>query len=351
MSFEVQESLSAIADRSRQAALAYSDAQGLANVYLGGALFAGLGSPKSDTDLFVVVDDDSRLETEQVYRSGLRIDVEYISWGRLERLVGLVERYDIRADDMTQLTEASRSAMDFLTRFKLSEIVSDQGGRLGALRGRLSSATTRYVDVVMARHAMDVSNFAEDVQGALLQNDLQCADYQARESLYVSAEALLASLGDCYVNTKWLWSKWKRTVGDVLGESTTRIVSDPHDENVAVAISRSRWLSQDLLVMALGQVIYEPQLHAPCPGDAVRDPHVSLIRTVGGFLVLRDVEEGVELSLQGALLWGVSHGKPRDVGINETWTLLKEETPDLNEGAVADYFDHLVAIGLLKVSS
>ena len=172
-----------IARASVTRAGSYASEAGLSSVYVGGAPLAGLGSPKSDTDVFVVVDSVPG-DTEQVIQDGHRLDVEYITWAKLDELAELVMDYRVTPLDMTQLTRASRSALDFITRFHYGHVLADHDGRLASLQSRISSPESRLKDLLIARHAIDMGNLVEDVDGAIQSGDLACADYQGREAVY-----------------------------------------------------------------------------------------------------------------------------------------------------------------------
>lgn len=335
--------------RSRVAAQTFASREGFDSVFLGGAPWAGLGSPKSDTDVFVVVDGSKVRPTEQVYESGMRLDVEYISWSSMEALVQLVATYDVRADDMTQLTAASRNALESLTRFLLGEIVLDLDGRLQALLGRLIEAHDNYTRVLLARHATDTLNLAEDVEGALAMGLLESADYGAREALYRSAEAYLARHRDPYVKSKWVWSKWQRTAAHRFEPEITTYLSDPHRPNMADAVLSSRWLSQDLFVMALTGIDYPPVLEVQA-GSLRRLTGHTPIEIVDGFLILRDVEEGIDLSWQGLLLWGAAHGRTKAEAVDVVHALLEKAGESAPLEDVADYLDSLIDGGLLSTA-
>ena len=331
--------------RSRAATRALASRGRLHNVFLAGAPWAGLGSPKSDVDVFVVVDADDVRPTEQVFEMGMRLDVEYVSWDSLEALVGLVGSYEVTATVMTQLTRASRTALESLTRFWLSEIVVDTAGRLDSLMDTLKASQTTYLRVLLARHATDTLNLAEDVEGALAMGLRESADYGAREALYRSAEAYLARRGDPYVKSKWVWSKWLRTAAHRFDADVTNYLSDPHQSDMMAAVRTSRWLSQDLLVMALTGIDYAPTLNAR-EGTLRRMTGHTPLEVIDGFLILRDVEEGIELSWQGLLLWGVSHGKTREDGIAITCSLLSDAGHPVPASDVAEYLDLLTDSGL-----
>lgn len=339
------------AERSYRSAAIYAQRHQHKHLYVGGAPFAGLGSPRSDTDLFVVVDSKPN-ETEQVYQDGARLDVEYVTWASLESLVEHVREYRLTPTDMTQMTVASRSALDFLARFQSGRIVSDDGGRLAAAREKLAPSASSYVGLLVARHALDAANATEDMVGALLTGDVECAAHVARESLYLSAEALLAALGDIYVNTKWLWAKWRRTVGDRFGADCVRLLSNATPLSIDDYVLASRALSQDFLTMAITGIEYDPVLQRLAETSHTRRPaDLSPIGTTEGVLLLRDVEEGISLSRQGAILWGVAHGRTKNEAIDLAGALIRSDSGDaVASKDVEAYFDHLVEIGALEMS-
>jgi hypothetical protein len=338
------EAIAAISDCGRRAARWLADERGYTRVYVGGAPMAGLGSPKSDVDLFVVVDGQAGA-AEQIEFEGGRVDVEFIQLATLRGTVDTCSTFLATAENPRQVGFASRSRLDSLTRFLLSEIIVDDGS-LAELQEQLCEERAEYRKILIARHAIDVQNIGEDVEGQLLNEDLPGAEYQSRELLYRAAEAYLAANDDFYVNTKWLWAKWARTVGDDLGAEVRAVIENPSLGAHRDVVARNLWLAQDLVAMAASGYRYQPIVEVE-PAHARRQPFFALFPTSDALLVMRRVNEAVSLSRQGVLLWGLSHGRTADEAIAITHKMLTEEGIDLQEDEVREYYDQLVQLSLV----
>ncbi|WP_441250514.1 hypothetical protein [Kitasatospora sp. McL0602] len=338
--------LQEITERGRRAAHWLESERGYRRIYMGGAPTAGLGSPKSDIDIFVVLDSRAPASSEQLAFEGARVDIEYLELTSLRRLVDTCTTFRSTAEDLEQIGYATRSRLDSLTRFLLGEIVVDEDGALGALLDRLADRCEEYQRLLVARHATDVENIGDDVTGALLNGDLPGAEYQSREALYRAAEAYLAGRGDYYLNTKWLWAKWARTAGSGLGDGPDAVVGailrDPHLPSPGDAVHRNLWLAQDLLAMATTGYRYRPVPTAH-PAHCRRQPTDSLLRTSDSYLVTQQTasqaaSQAVALSGPGVLLWGVAHGRTEREALRLVQAQLAEDGVSVPLDEISGYY-------------
>ncbi|MFS0696653.1 hypothetical protein [Streptomyces nitrosporeus] len=336
-----------IVERGRRAARWVAAGRGHERVYIGGAPLAGLGSPKSDIDLFVVTDSGRHADSEQVEFEGDRVDIEYVKLPSLRGAVDLCTTFRATAGNMRQIGYASRSRMDTLARFLLGETVVDDGV-LADLREHLEEDRGEFLRLLVARHCVDVQNIGDDVTGALLNGDLPGADYQSRELLYRAADAYLCRCDDPYVNTKWLWAKWERTAGDTLGPGTRAVIRDPHLPDTLAAVRRNVWLAQDLTAMAATGYTYRP-LTTAAPEHCRRTREYALIPTRDEYLVMRRVNEGVALSRQGVLLWGLAHGRSEEDAVRAVREVLAEQDgADVPLAEISAYYRMLAGHGLFR---
>ncbi|MER6673377.1 hypothetical protein [Streptomyces sp. NPDC000983] len=341
----VNRRLEGIRERGRAAARHLAATHGLRRVYTAGAPLAGLGSPCSDIDIFVVLDGEEQRETEQVEYEGSRVDIEYVQLSALRRLVDACGRYDGPQAGTDTIVPPARARLDLLTRFLLSDIVTDDG-LLRPLHEELAGSRDAYRAMLVARHALDAQNRCEDVVGALLNGDAESADYQSREMLYRGAEALLGAAGDPYVNTKWLWQKWRRTIGLSLGADVWDAIRDPGGTDLRDTVLRNMWLTQDLLAMAATGYRHDTVPMAP-PGRPMRDPRYSLLPESGLFHLTKDVGTGIRLSREGVLLWAVSHGRTKQSAVTEALRCFVLNGLEIPEEEVSAYYDHIVSAGLI----
>ncbi|WP_441248226.1 nucleotidyltransferase domain-containing protein [Kitasatospora sp. McL0602] len=292
-----------------------------APAFLGGAPLAGLGTPASDVDLFVVTADP--VPTEQIFVGELRVDVEFVDPAQLADLVARCDRFSVTAADTSQLRFAQYHTLDQLIRFALGEIVADDG-TLARLLARVHAAEPDIAKLVIARLAVLSANAVEDGYGAVQVGDLSSAQFSARKALLSATEALLASRGDAYLGPKWVWTRWDRTIGTELGEQVRAALHDP-----ATGVDLTFWLAQDFLVQAMTGHRYDIVLDAD-PALARRNPQVAPTLTTGPVMLNRSDSRAVRVSPQGALLWGVAHGRPRAEAVALAGALLGVGEPDID---------------------
>jgi hypothetical protein len=313
--------------------------------YLGGAPFAGLGTPHSDIDLFVVLTEDTPPPGPvQVVVGADRIDVETVSYAFLVDAADRCAQFRATSEDIHQLEYAQYPVLDKLIRFALGEIVADDG-RLAKLSQRLFESSPEIIRLLVARHCLTVQNRVEDAEGFLALDEWPAGAIMARNALLAAADAVLARRGDVYIGGKWVARRWNRTLDGHLGalspEAVLDLVSQPRD---AADVRDRLWLVQDLALMAITERDWEP---VPAQ-TVVRDPFAAAVPLVDAVLVYRSRRKAVRLSRQGALLWAMGHGRPADDAIDVTRSLLSSSGAEVGRDDVAAYYRSLCASGLLR---
>ncbi|MFD0885806.1 hypothetical protein ACFQ08_14750 [Streptosporangium algeriense] len=317
----------------------------MSRIYLGGAPTAGLGSPMSDIDLFVVRADCESPPPAQLEFEGERADVEYLDLEQLRRDVQESTVFRVTNTDFSQTARFSRNRLDVLTRFLLGEVVVDDG-ELAALRRRLADNMPDYKRLLIARHAIDAHNLNEDICGAILNGDAPATRYLSQEFLHRATEAYLCMRDDLYVNTKWIWARWRRSASEPLKASLTEVIDHAYTAEGDV-VRRNRFLGQDLLVMAATGLEYVPVPGAE-PRHHSRRTGVSVIPMRGGGVLIESVRgESVLLSWQGALLWGVSHGRTKEEAVHLMGGALASAGLQVGEDEIAAYHASLVDVGVI----
>lgn len=268
--------------------------------FLGGSPLAGLGTPRSDVDIFIV--GDEKLNTRQIISGDVRLDIEFIQYENFKATISNFSTFRVTHDDIGQLQEAQYSTLDCVVRFMLGEILLDDDGRLFRLMSQAYGSVDAIEKLAVARHAVFVGNRTEDAQGALEVGDLLGAQYLGREAMLCAAEAFLTTCGDPYFGPKWVWTRWARTVGDDIGMHASRVIAD-----AAVPPSTSLSLSQDLLIQAITGVSYDTV--AAENGSPRRAEFVVPHNVAGGVLLAMPSGAQARVSIQGAALWGLAHGR------------------------------------------
>ena len=296
--------------RARTVAAAQLERWPDVSAFLGGSPMAGLGTPASDVDLFVVHPDS--FVAERVTVDDARVDVEFVTYGELESQVEDFQTYAVSETDASQLQRAGSSVLDRLVRFLTGEIVRDVASiGLGRLQSRALAAESSIRHLVIARHSATASNCAEDAIGAGEIGDVSSRDYQARETLLRAAKAVLAARGDLFMGTKWVWAQWDRSVGSSLGDPVSSILRDP-----GAAAATTLTLSQDLLVHSVIPWTY-PILCTESAEAAVRRASGMLPFPISDAVLLTpQLGKPIRVSLDGAFLWGAAHGRTRSFAVD-----------------------------------
>ncbi len=310
--------------------------------FLGGAPLAGLGTPKSDVDLHVVMDSPPPRPGDQVLVDGHRVDLRYWSSASLADRVQLCTGYTVTDTDQSQLTTVGRRILDPVVRLVLGDILVDDGTLAGHV-AQVRAPEAGLVRLVVAALAGEAENHVEDAEGFLEVGEHGAAGYVARQALLVAAEAYLAARGDVYLGQKWVWTRWARTVGDDLGSTVTEMVTGPG----AADPRQLLWLAQDLLVMAATGWTYQPTVPAD-PQLPQRDPFAVPLATDTSVLLLRPGRRTARVSLPGTLLWAVAHGRNRAEAVDLAAQLLDAAGRPVPRADIDAYYATFAPVGLLR---
>jgi hypothetical protein len=224
------------------------------SVYLGGSLTAGLGSPRSDADLFVVLRDKGDRPDEQFLSTGIgdRVDVEFRTPAHMLRIA---ETYETLRETARNPIQASvpLSLHDDAIRMHLGITVHDSA-LLRDVRNRVNADVLRQVSLgrqfIWCRGALD------DLIGAREDNDSDAAHDISHELLSEALQTFLVGCGDLYWGRKWTAAKLRRSAGpsfpyddvhSLMGYPT----ADPFTSLDDLIDARVR-MAQSLLIAAAG---------------------------------------------------------------------------------------------------
>jgi hypothetical protein len=326
---------------SRELALTVLSSLSVRAAFLAGAPLAGLGTPRSDVDLHVIVDETGH-NAEQLVMGNRRIDVRYWTEEQFRARVELCTRYLYTEHDTSQLSTVGRRVIDPVVRFVLGEVLRDDG-TLAKLAEVVSAAEPDLVRLIVSAMAIEVENRVEDAWGYVELADERPAAFVSREALLSATEAYLASRGDAYLGQKWVWSRWDRTVGDRLGAPVRYLVTGGGGPGLDETLRRL-WLAQDLLLLPIVGAQYPP---VTVPGAVRRDPYTTPVTTPDAVLLIRSGRRTARVSRQGALLWAVAHGRTRDEAVRLTHGLLAGAGQQVALTDVDRYYETFAPVGLL----
>lgn len=180
------------------------------SVFIGGSLTAGLGSPTSDVDLFVLVNNETALqETWQAVIKKSRIDVEVYSLEKFRSMLDDVLRMD---DDKKSIFAARsmRTQMDLIARFKNSTVVK-QSAELALMKKSLESRERFFRSFQTNYWALIVEAVKEDFLGSVIDEDFSTAALLGQNLLTAAGKAFVSAGGDSYFGEKWVYKQLKRS--------------------------------------------------------------------------------------------------------------------------------------------
>lgn len=316
-----------------RAAAAEVHQQGNNCVFIGGAVTAGLGTPNSDIDIFIVKPGQIQTSVRQDERDGQRVDVETISVDQLTSSLEAASPFRATREVMDTIADCTRGNLDRLVRFGLGEVVADDG-TLCWLADRFESVKADLDLTIIARHAVDSLNLVEDIVGALAVDDMESALLQSLALYTRAAEATLTRFGDRYIGAKWIWRRWQRTMVPLGSPMLLSAMPSQHTVESLV------FASQELLVAAATGDIN--MISGPAK---VRGLPLGLIpiRTADG-LTLFPVEgrQGISISDMGIKLWIYAGRFERGDAINSFLSDLGDTAPERAEAE--EYYDLLTSL-------
>jgi hypothetical protein len=181
-------------------------------VYLSGSLAAGLGTPYSDVDVFVITPAAGRPgEDGSVVQHGNgldRVDVEFRTAGWLDEMMALGRAYTSTVDDNQALRTPERRIEDAI-RLKLGHVVKSSP-RLDEARQVLAAGEGNLRKLVIAHLAAELGGYWMDALGFQCQRDAESMEVISRSILAAALDAACVSGGDLCRGEKWIWSRVRR---------------------------------------------------------------------------------------------------------------------------------------------
>ncbi|MCX4474612.1 hypothetical protein C5N14_14645 [Micromonospora sp. MW-13] len=310
--------------REEKLAKAMSTAQEVAqethvdSVYLAGSLTAGLGSPTSDVDVFVLSSgavDDGAARQRRV--GDVRVDIEdySISWvdGALRKLAGWdSSRQRLRHGAL------SDGELDFLIRMRDIEVVKTSP-ELERLLGALAAAEDRLRQMALSTWALRANGDLSDLRGAWQDGDHASAGLVGQSVMVCAGKAVSTASGDLYLGSKWVHRQLRRSLGDAF----------PWDQFLdwqcgawarpgSDAAFRDFVAFQQTLMAAAQLLGWNSPAVAEWPfwelgkGPYRRNPHYNTIHLTEGVLLNNELQRQVVVKPDVALVWALSNGRDED---------------------------------------
>jgi hypothetical protein len=294
---------------ARRAARSLGRQPGVLGSYVSGSLVAGLGTPTSDADVFVVLAEGvDRPGTRQLLVGADRVDVEFTTAAEIGSAVRRCTSYRPTRTDLSA-ARAPQDTVDLVVRLLLGEIVADEGW-LGRTQKEVRSAEQEVRRLLVGMWSLYVHGSLEDFTGAVADGDVLSAGLLGQWMMTAAGKATAAAAGDLYVGDKWVHRQVARSAGpsfpveEFSGFQLGWWTREPVDPGAA-----------DRLVLFAQTMLAVAQLtgwDAPAPdwadwrpgtGRLRRNPGFLSMRVTEGFLLHQERVREAVLSPVTALVW------------------------------------------------
>lgn len=340
-------------DRARVAVRDLVARDDVDSVYLTGSLTAGLGTSRSDVDVFVIGPDRERERPPQLMEDGQRIDLELRSIDYLRDLGVLFSGLEASREDQEQLFRADRQ-FDDAARLLYAQPVKN-GPTFAAAHGTLRANRDRLRRSILAFRQLRCINAVEDVAGFLDDGDVDSAVAQSQLMLVEAAELFAVGCGDLYLGQKWVWQRLARSAGEGFPlERLKAAALGTAAEDAATVLARLR-LVQALMLAALVAGWDSPDAgswsHWGTGSAQVHRSHLWLpMRFVDGCYLIDVCERQMSLQPDALRLWGACDGSASVAEVAQRWAAGVTTDPEAAAREATDtecYLDRLAGRGLL----
>jgi len=311
-------------------------------VYLSGSLMAGLGTPFSDTDVFVITD-GAPSEAVQHGAGADRVDVEFRSVEWLDQVTALARPYSSTMYDNQALTTPP-GLIDDAVRLRVGHDLKPSP-RLTAVRAALDDGDHNLRKLLVSQLAADSGAAWMDALGFLSNGDLDSAGLVAQKVLLIGLDAACAAAGDLYRGGKWVWSRVRRD--PVLADAVPWL-RDLLLEPAARPTLRRLLAAQEILAFALHRTWY-PQRPIPVPTEPpyaldglVRSPYWMPFSLAAGFYLSERGARHFTAPDLALACWAGARGRSR-AEIERQVATVRGDEPEL----IRQTIDALRAIGAI----
>lgn len=341
--------------REEKLAAAMAEARDMAedptidSVYLAGSLTAGLGSPTSDVDVFVLAEAAQSGLARQLRVGNERLDIETYSIAWVDEALAKLSRWESSRQKL-RFNALSEEELDFLIRMRDIEVVKSSP-HLRRLRKALADATDRLRQMTLSTWALRANGHLSDFKGAVQDGDLESAGLICQSLLASAAKSVTTAAGDLYFGAKWVHRQLRRSLAD----------SFPHDlfqtwqsgawarESGADAIRDVMFFQQTLV--AAGQLlgwhgtsVSEWPFWETGKGTYRRNPSYNTIHLTEGVLLNNELQRQLVVKADVALVWALSNGREEDEIVSAAVELAPKVAAPGDEPTDADRVREVLAL-------
>jgi predicted nucleotidyltransferase len=328
------------------------------SIFLSGSLVAGLGTPSSDVDVFVVLKSGQQpvRHVEQRLLSGERVDIEYHTTESLHEVLRSVTEWQLTRRDVSSAARIREADIDLATRLTQIQVVRSSDF-LADLMTAVGAGERQLRRLVLAKWAIEAANYLEDFDGAYLDSDWDLLALVGMPLMTIAGKAVAAAAGDLYWGRKWVVRQLRRApIGDFpLDLYLEFIRGDWLRGDRHANFGKFREFVQTCLVAAQLLGWHEPMVGrwpAWCSGNASvrRDPDLMPLHVDGSVVLTQERTRQFEVQPDVALVWGLSDGFARADAI-ERAVALRTADPDfrrITPDRAGEMYDKLSNLGLIR---
>jgi predicted nucleotidyltransferase/nitrogen fixation-related uncharacterized protein len=319
------------------------------SAWMSGSLLAGLGTPTSDVDIFVMLKPGAVPDQgmRQIFGDGQRVDLEFYEVETIQRVVDTVAAFELTHRTMAPVW-VPEDELDVAIRLTYADPLK-QSDTLSRLQDQLHSNQTKLRQLLLARWAVEANNHLEDFEGAYLGGDFPSTALVGQSLMLVAGKALAAAAGDIYFGRKWTYHQLRRSAGSTfpieefirfqLGRWDERGMERGYEEFTAF-LQTCLTAAQTLGWNSVADLSRWPHWTRDSAGP-VRHPSYNAIRLTDGVELNWELHRQLIVKPDVALLWGLCNGQSEDA-IVEAARSLADASDDL-AGLTTERARHILA--------
>jgi predicted nucleotidyltransferase len=289
-------------------------------IFLGGSIAEGLGNPRSDVDVYLIVDSVEPFKAEAKFKSLMLGD----------RIVAPMFFSSASVADVYRRVAAggvlAAVEIDLLHRIRTGIPLAHEAA-FEALRSRLPQK--ELVRFLVRSGEVMLANIFADVAGTLEAGDLPTCAFNSRALIDCAMDTYLSMRGDTLAREKWRYRKIERTLGlqDPLARSYLGLAScvrfddaDATYDYVGKCLQLFQQIETRLVAYALHpsfpEILFSNKNASAVTGQPRRNPLIKMACEADGTLILIERSPLFRLAAPHSYIWLTIDGQsPPEEGI------------------------------------
>ncbi|MFJ8626432.1 hypothetical protein ACIRD3_26840 [Kitasatospora sp. NPDC093550] len=323
------------------------------DAYYGGSLMAGLGTSRSDVDLFVLSDRKTGPLPAQHIHDRERLDVEVRSTADIQRLLEKFATYRVVDGNWSQATPVKD--IDDAVRLAHSRPATPDG-EAARLREAMRDRLPVLRQLLINRASIECLMIIEDLFGAREMGDWGAVGLLGRNLLMEALQGYFVGCGEPYIGHKWAYVKLDRvgTANGLKDVAVPLLEADVSTPERAAAVADERIaLAQKLLSVASTLGWNSPDAAwwtqwSGGRGGLGREQEWVPIRFGDDVKYESPNARMRQLTPEATVLWAALDGRPTQDGVTQAVRALDHLGSPQRTDLVADFAERLATSGLVR---